>query len=72
VYEVTAKKEVLLSAGVVGTTQILLLSGVGNSTELKELEIQPTVDLPDVGQNMSEQPIFFLTWTLGINETVVP
>ncbi|KAJ2927308.1 hypothetical protein H1R20_g9787, partial [Candolleomyces eurysporus] len=71
-YEVTARKEVLLSAGVVGTTQILLLSGVGNATELKQLEIQQTVDLPDVGKNMSEQPIFFLTWTLGINDTVVP
>ncbi|KAF5329017.1 hypothetical protein D9611_013861 [Ephemerocybe angulata] len=68
--EINVKKEIILSAGVVGTTQILLQSGIGNATELSELGIKPVVDLPSVGKNMSEQAIFFSTYNLGIPGTI--
>jgi choline dehydrogenase-like flavoprotein len=51
---VKAKKEVVLSAGSVGTPQILLLSGIGASDELTSSSVAPLVDLPSVGKNLSD------------------
>ncbi|THH32239.1 hypothetical protein EUX98_g1942 [Antrodiella citrinella] len=51
-----ATKEVLLSAGAINTPQLLLLSGIGNATQLRALNIPPLVDLPSVGQNLSDHP----------------
>lgn len=53
-YAVTAAKEVILSAGSIGTPQILMLSGIGNSTKLSSLGIDPKVELPDVGQHLQD------------------
>jgi len=49
---VQARKEVILSAGTIGTTQILQLSGIGNSDDLKALEIPVLIDNPAVGANL--------------------
>ncbi|KAG5719382.1 hypothetical protein E4T56_gene13518 [Termitomyces sp. T112] len=53
----TATREVILSAGTVGTPQILLNSGIGNSADLKTVGITPIVDLADVGENMSDHAL---------------
>ncbi|KAI0771283.1 GMC oxidoreductase [Trametes elegans] len=50
-YRVAAAREVILSAGVVGTPQILLLSGLGPADELAKNEIPMLRELPAVGQN---------------------
>ncbi|KAJ6460549.1 hypothetical protein C8R45DRAFT_1221023 [Mycena sanguinolenta] len=47
---------VILSAGVFGTPQVLELSGVGNPRIINTLGISTVVDLPAVGENLSEQP----------------
>ncbi|THU91238.1 alcohol oxidase [Dendrothele bispora CBS 962.96] len=62
----TATKEVILSSGSIGTPQILLNSGIGDSTYLFSFSqssnssrfegIQPLLNLPSVGQNLSTQP----------------
>ena len=54
-FNVTAKKEVVLSAGSINTPQILMLSGIGGKDALVNLGIEPLVDLPDVGQNLIGQ-----------------
>ncbi|GAW09956.1 aryl-alcohol-oxidase from pleurotus Eryingii [Lentinula edodes] len=48
----TASKEVILSAGTIGTPSILLHSGIGNATTLTSLGITPRINLPSVGQNL--------------------
>ena len=47
-----ARKEVILSAGTIGTTQILQLSGIGNADDLKALGIPVLIDNPAVGSNL--------------------
>jgi choline dehydrogenase len=56
-FVVKASKEIIMSAGSVGTPHLLLNSGIGNKTSLEKHGIKMIVDLPDVGQNFIEQPM---------------
>jgi choline dehydrogenase-like flavoprotein len=49
-----AEREVILSAGVIGSPQILMLSGVGPAAHLKERGIDVVCDLPGVGKNLHD------------------
>jgi hypothetical protein len=48
-----ARKEVIVSAGSIGSPQLLMLSGIGPQSHLKALEIPLVADLP-VGQNLQD------------------
>jgi len=50
----SATREVIVSGGAFNTPQLLLLSGIGPAAELRERGIDVRVDLPGVGQNLSE------------------
>lgn len=50
---VYATKEVILSAGAINSPQLLMLSGVGPAEHLRDVGIQPIVDLP-VGYNLMD------------------
>jgi choline dehydrogenase len=52
--QLLATREVILSAGTIGSPQILLLSGLGPAADLRELGITPLVDLPGVGANLHD------------------
>jgi len=69
-WKVTARKEVILSAGVFGTPQLLMLSGIGDPAELKTLGIDTRVDLPSVGKNLTDHVFLVNSWQLFANETV--
>lgn len=57
-YIVAARKEVILSAGAIGTPQLLMLSGdVGPSKELAKQDISVVRDLPAVGRNLLDVSI---------------
>ncbi len=49
-----ATREVLLSAGAIGSPQILQLSGVGPAALLQQHGITPLIDLPGVGANLQD------------------
>ncbi|KAK0628514.1 GMC oxidoreductase-like protein [Bombardia bombarda] len=49
-----ARKEVILSAGVFNTPQLLMLSGIGPASELARLSIPLRANLPGVGSNMQD------------------
>ncbi|KAJ7693406.1 alcohol oxidase [Mycena rosella] len=65
----TAKNEVVLSAGSVGTPNILLHSGIGDSSTLTSLGIEPLHNLPSVGQNLTDHPLVFLPFLVNSNNT---
>jgi choline dehydrogenase len=58
---VRAGKEVILSAGFVGSAQLLMLSGVGHAEHLKEHGIDVLADLP-VGDNLHDHMFHALTF----------
>ncbi|XP_059878679.1 choline dehydrogenase, mitochondrial isoform X1 [Delphinus delphis] len=49
-----ASKEVILSGGAINSPQLLMLSGVGNADDLKQLGIPVVCHLPGVGQNLQD------------------
>jgi choline dehydrogenase len=49
--------EVVLAAGAVGSAEILLRSGIGPVEHLRELGIEPVLDLPGVGENLHDHPM---------------
>ncbi|CAK7256951.1 MULTISPECIES: choline dehydrogenase [unclassified Shinella] len=52
--KVYADRDVILSAGVVNSPQILMLSGIGAAGELAEHDIRVVRDLPGVGKNLQD------------------
>jgi len=53
-HRVRAAREVILCAGAINSPQILMLSGVGDATQLRRLGIAPVIDLKGVGQNLQD------------------
>lgn len=59
-----AASEVVLSAGAIGSPQLLLQSGIGPADELAAIGIRPRLDLPGVGRNLQDHvncPVTFGT-----------
>ena len=48
--------QIVLSAGAIGSPQLLLLSGVGPASHLREVGIEVVHNLPGVGQNLRDHP----------------
>jgi choline dehydrogenase len=62
---ITARREVMLSAGAIGSPQILMLSGLGPGAALRRLGIPVLADLPGVGANLQDHYITRLTFRLA-------
>ncbi|WP_127353823.1 GMC family oxidoreductase [Actinacidiphila soli] len=52
-----ADSEVVLCAGVIGSPQLLHLSGIGPADALRSHCIQIVADVPGVGENLSDHPL---------------
>ncbi|KAF8140823.1 aryl-alcohol oxidase-like protein [Mycena galopus ATCC 62051] len=64
-FSFTASKEVILSAGTIGTPQLLMLSGIGPAAELSKVGISCAHDVPDVGRNLQDQNILAVQWEVS-------
>ena len=65
-----ADKEIVLSAGAVGSPQILLLSGIGPRDELEAVGVPCQLDAPDVGKHLKDHlqvGLFFPAPGVGIS-----
>jgi len=67
-----ARREVILSAGTIGSPQLLQLSGIGAGAHLSALGIPVVRDLPGVGENLQDHYCIRSTyrtwWRLSLNE----
>lgn len=52
-----ATREVILTAGAIGSAHLLLLSGIGPSDHLREVGVDVVLDLPGVGANLHDHPM---------------
>ncbi|KAK7052417.1 pyranose dehydrogenase 3 [Favolaschia claudopus] len=68
-FTVSAKKEIVLSAGTIGTPHVLMHSGVGNKADLEGLGIPVLLDLPSLGQNVSDHAAATTTWSVNSTDT---
>ena len=57
-----AGAEVVLAGGAINSPQLLMLSGVGPASHLREMGVEVAVDLPGVGQNLHDHPAAPLVW----------
>jgi choline dehydrogenase-like flavoprotein len=57
-----ARREVILSAGAFGSPQLLMLSGIGPESELRQHGIPVQHALPGVGQNLQDHLDHTLIW----------
>ncbi|MCI2421433.1 GMC family oxidoreductase N-terminal domain-containing protein [Saccharopolyspora sp. K220] len=60
---VEASREILLSAGTIGSAQLLMLSGIGPADHLREFHIDVVADLPGVGANLQDHPLAGITYS---------
>ena len=51
---IEARKEVIVSAGAIGSPQLLMLSGIGEANHLGSVGISVKKNLPGVGQNLQD------------------
>ena len=69
-----ARHEVVLSAGAVGSPQLLQLSGIGPASLLSEHGIAIVRDLPGVGANLQDhwgvRSVYKTWWRLTINDDI--
>ena len=60
-HRLTARKEVILSAGAFHSPQLLMLSGIGPSDQIAPHGIEVRHELPGVGQNLHDHLFYFVS-----------
>ena len=65
-----ASREVILSAGAIGSPHILMLSGIGPRRELEAAEVPVRHELSEVGKNLKDHP--FVPMSFSAPGTAVP
>jgi choline dehydrogenase len=67
---VRAGREVLLSAGAIGSPQLLLASGVGPAEDLGAVGVPVRHALDGVGRNLQDHPFVTMLWEVTDRETL--
>jgi choline dehydrogenase len=66
-----AQREVILSAGAIGSPQLLQLSGIGAPEDLRAVGIEPRHSLPGVGANLQDHPFVTVLYEVSDTHTMV-
>ncbi|MGH3292403.1 MAG: GMC family oxidoreductase [Trebonia sp.] len=61
-----ASAEVIVCAGVVGSPQLLMLSGIGPADHLRGTGIDPVADLPGTGANLQDHPVAMASYASAV------
>ena len=67
---IRANREVILCAGAFGSPQLLELSGIGNATSLQKIGIKPKINLPAVGEHLTDHFLTRLTFELSEGDSL--
>jgi choline dehydrogenase-like flavoprotein len=59
---VRAEREVIVSAGAIGSPQLLMVSGIGPADHLRSVGVDVAHDLPGVGENLQDHPYLTCVW----------
>ncbi|KZS95163.1 aryl-alcohol oxidase-like protein [Sistotremastrum niveocremeum HHB9708] len=70
IFTVSASREIILSAGSIGSAQLLLLSGIGEQEALAAQNITSVFNNPEVGQNMIDHPCLVNHWIANSTNTL--
>ena len=65
-YTLSARREVILSAGAFQSPQLLMVSGVGPRATLEKFKIPVLADRPGVGQNMWDHVFFGISYRVNL------
>ncbi|KAG6899572.1 hypothetical protein C0993_009151 [Termitomyces sp. T159_Od127] len=68
-YQYSATKEIILSAGAIGSPHIMLNSGIGPANDLEAVGVKPLVNLSDVGQNFADHSVMAHPFIVNSNNT---
>ena len=61
---IKAAKEVIVSAGAIGTPRLLQLSGIGDQEHLKKMGIAPVAHVPAVGEGLQDHMMLNVMWRM--------
>jgi choline oxidase len=61
-HTLSARREVVLSAGAIDSPKLLMLSGIGPAGHLTDHGIEVLVDSPGVGENLQDHPEGVIQW----------
>jgi choline dehydrogenase len=67
---VRAQREVVLSAGAIGSPQLLLLSGIGPGDALRRVGVTARHELAGVGENLQDHPFVTIIWEVSDQRTL--
>jgi choline dehydrogenase len=70
-FTLSARKEVILSAGAFQSPQLLMVSGIGPRALLQKFDIPVLVDAPGVGQGMEDHPIVGITSKILLQSSTI-
>ncbi|MBS7332845.1 MAG: GMC family oxidoreductase N-terminal domain-containing protein [Weeksellaceae bacterium] len=70
IIQTRANEEIVLSAGTIGSAQLLMLSGIGDQSELSNVGINTIHHLPGVGKNLQDHLLCSVIFEA--KQTIVP
>ncbi|GMA28404.1 GMC family oxidoreductase [Arenivirga flava] len=59
---ISARREIILSAGAIDSPKLLMLSGIGPAEHLAEVGVDVIVDAPGVGEHLQDHPEGVIQW----------